>query len=133
MKQSIAAACAAALTLTALPALADAPAIAATPGEPCAIGYVTGVAGSPQSLREYLASPEKDRFRYLTGNPLQCKVSDEGRVSACVGVTSLRHERVSVYDDSGSTTTSVVARIEIDQGTFPIIVDVRKQDLSCEK
>lgn len=98
----------------------------------CAIGYVTGVGGSEQSIREYLSTPERDRYRYVADNPIQCRVSDEGRASNCTGITNLRHEKVSVYDDSDSTTTTVVARIELDHGeTYPVIVAVPKQDLQC--
>jgi hypothetical protein len=104
-----------------------------TPGQQCAIGYVTGVGGSAQSFREYLATPERDQFRYLRDNPIQCRVSDEGRTSGCIGVTSLQHEKVSVYDDVDSTTMAVVARVELDHGTFPVILVVRKQDVKCEQ
>lgn len=104
-----------------------------TPKLQCAIGYVTGVGGSAQSFREYLATPDRDRYRYLADNPIQCKVSDEGRASACTGITSLRHEKVSVYDDIDSATMAVVARVELDHGTYPVIIVVRKQDVQCEE
>lgn len=104
-----------------------------TPKLQCAIGYVTGVGGSAQSFREYLATPDRDRYRYLADNPIQCKVSDEGRASACTGITSLRHEKVSVYDDIDSATMAVVARVELDRGTYPVIIVVRKQDVQCEE
>jgi hypothetical protein len=104
-----------------------------TPTLQCAIGYVTGIGGSAQSFREYLATPDRDRYRYLADNPIQCKVSDEGRASACTGVTSLRHEKVSVYDDIDSTTMAVVARVELEHGTYPVIIVVRKQDVKCEE
>jgi hypothetical protein len=107
-------------------------AIADTPVDQCAIGYVTGVGGSPQSIREYLATPDRDRYRYLRDNPIQCQVSDEGRTSACAGVTSLDHEKVSVYEDIDSTTMAVVARVELDRGTYPVILVVRKQDVQCD-
>ncbi len=126
-KAASAAALAASFVMTSLPALADdAP-------QPCAIGTVTGVAGTPASLREYLALPESDRFRYLMANQITCKISDEGRASGCAGLTSLRHDRVSVYDDSDPTTTTVVARVDLDQGTFPIMVDTPKANLKCER
>ncbi|MDB5782677.1 hypothetical protein [Caballeronia mineralivorans] len=104
-----------------------------TPKQQCAIGSVTGVGGSAQSFREYLATPDRDKYRYLADNPIQCKVSDEGRASACTGVTSLRHEKVSVYDDIDSATMAVVARVELDRGTYPVIIVVLKQDVQCEK
>ena len=107
-------------------------AIADTPVEQCAIGYVTGVGGSLQSFREYLATPDRDKYRYLTDNPIQCQVSDEGRTSGCIGVTNLSHEKVSVYDDVDSTTMAVVARVELDRGTYPVIIVVRKQDVQCD-
>ena len=83
------------------------------------MGYVTGVGGSAQSVREYLATPDRDKYRYLADNPIQCQVSDEGRASGCTGITNLRHEKVSVYDDSDSATMAVVARVELDQGDIP--------------
>ncbi|NPT61941.1 hypothetical protein [Paraburkholderia elongata] len=104
-----------------------------TPKLECAIGYVTGVGGSAPSFREYLATPDRDRYRYLADHPIQCKISDEGRASACIGVTSLRHEKVSVYDDIDNATMAVVARVELDQGTYPVIIVVRKQDVQCEE
>ncbi|WP_206997912.1 hypothetical protein [Trinickia mobilis] len=104
-----------------------------TPKQLCAIGHVTGVGGSAQSVREYLATPDRDKYRYLADHPIQCQVSDEGRASACTGITSLRHERVSVYDDIDSATMAVVARVELDQGTYPVIIVVPKQDVQCEE
>jgi hypothetical protein len=103
------------------------------PKQQCAIGYVTGVGGSAQSVREYLATPDKDKYRYLRDNPIQCQVSDEGRASACTGITSLRHEKISVYDDIDSATMAVVARVELDRGTYPVIIVVPKQDVQCEE
>jgi hypothetical protein len=58
-------------------------------------------------------------------------VSDEGRASACTGITDLRHEKVSVYDDIDSATMAVVARVELDRGTYPAIIVVPKQDVQC--
>jgi hypothetical protein len=104
-----------------------------TPKQQCAIGNVTGVGGSAQSFSEYLAIPDRDKYRYVADNPIQCKVSDEGRASGCTGVTNLRHEKVSVYDDIDSTTMAVVARVELDHGTYPVIIVVRKQDVQCEE
>lgn len=101
--------------------------------QPCAIGYVTGVGGSARSVREYLASPDRDKYRYLTDNPIQCQISDEGRASDCTGITSLRRERVSVYDDTDDVTTTVVARVELDRGTYPVVIVVPKRDVQCEK
>jgi uncharacterized protein YdeI (BOF family) len=104
-----------------------------TSSQQCAIGYVTGVGGSEQSVREYLASPERDQYRYLTQNQIQCQVSDEGRASGCTGITSLRHEKVSVYGDIDNTLMSVVARVELDHGTYPVIIAVPRQDVKCEQ
>lgn len=84
-------------------------------------------------MREYLATRSRDQIRYITENPIQCKISDEGRATDCTGITSLRNEKVSVYDDSDSTTTSVVARVELDRGTYPIIIAVPKQDVRCDE
>jgi len=103
------------------------------PKQECAIGYVTGIGGAAQSFREYLATPDRDKFRYLADNPIQCKVSDEGRASGCTGITSLRHEEVSVYDDIDSTTMAVVARVELDRGTYPVIIVVQKRDVQCKE
>jgi len=104
-----------------------------TPKLQCAIGYVTGVGGAAQSFREYLATPERDKYRYIADNPIQCKVSDEGRASGCTGVTNLRREEVSVYDDIDDTTMAVVARVELEHGTYPVIIQVRRQDVKCEQ
>ena len=104
-----------------------------TPKLQCAIGYVTGVGGSAQSFREYLATPDRDKYRYVADNPIQCKISDEGRASACTGVTNLRNEKVSVYDDVDNATMAVVARVELEHGTYPVIIVVRKQDVQCEQ
>jgi hypothetical protein len=104
-----------------------------TSRQPCAIGYVTGVGGSARSVREYLASPDRDKYRYLTDNPIQCQISDEGRASDCTGITSLRRERASVYDDSDDVTTTVVARVELDRGTYPVVIVAPKQDMQCEE
>jgi len=101
------------------------------PAQECAIGYVTGVGGSARSMREYLATPDRDKYRYLADNPIRCQVSDEGRASACTGVTNLRHEQASVYDDSDSATMVVVARVELDQGTYPVMIVVPRQDMHC--
>jgi hypothetical protein len=126
-------------TLVALIAAASTAATAQTsassdaPKLQCAIGYVTGIGGSARSFREYLATPERDRYRFLADNPIQCKVSDEGRASGCTGLTSLRREKVSVYDDIDSETMSVVARVELEHGTYPVIISVRRQDVKCEE
>ena len=40
----------------------------ATPKLQCAIGYVTGVGGAEQSFREYIATPDRDKYRYLADN-----------------------------------------------------------------
>lgn len=100
----------------------------------CAKGYVTGVGGSAQSMRDYLATPDRDRFRYIADNPIQCQVSDDDRASNCTGVTNLRHEEISVYDDSDSTTMAVVTRVELDHGkTYPVIIVVIKKDVQCDE
>lgn len=100
----------------------------------CSIGYVTGVGGAAASMREYLALPDRDRYRYLNEHPIECKVSDEGRASDCTGVTNLRKEKVSVYDDIDSTTVSVVARVELDHGaSYPVIIVVPKHDVKCDE
>jgi uncharacterized alpha/beta hydrolase family protein len=99
----------------------------------CAIGYVTGVGGSAQSVRDYLATPDRDKYRFLADNPIQCQVSEEGRASRCTGITTLRHEKVSVYDDIDSATMEVVARVELDRGTYPVIIVVPKPDVQCEE
>lgn len=124
-----------ALGLAAASAMANAqtPAGTDTPKLDCAIGYVTGIGGAAQSFREYLATPDRDRYRFLADNPIQCKISDEGRASGCTGITSLRNEKVSVYDDIDSTTMSVVARVELDRGTYPVIIVVQKRDVKCEQ
>lgn len=103
------------------------------PKQSCAIANVTGIGGSAQSFREYMALASSSRYRYLADNPIQCKVSDEGRASDCVGLTSFRNERVSVYDDTNDTTLTVVARVELDHGTYPAIVVVRREDVKCEE
>jgi hypothetical protein len=128
-----------ATTLAAAIVAASTVAKAETPGgsdttkqQQCAIGNFTGIGGAADSFREYLALPDSDRFRYVADHPMQCQVSDEGRASACTGMTYLRHERVSVYDDSDNATMAVVARVELDQGTYPVIITVRKQDVHCE-
>ena len=114
-------------------AIADTPAGSDTPKQQCAIGYVTGVGGSAQSVHDYLATPDRDKYRFLADNPIQCQVSDEGRASACTGITSLRHEKVSVYDDIDSATMAVVARVELDRGTYAVIIVVPRQDVQCEE
>jgi hypothetical protein len=104
-----------------------------TPKLQCAIGQVTGVGGSEQSVREYLATPDRDRYRYLADNPIQCRISDEGRATACTGITTLRRERVSVYDDIDSTMMTVVARVELDHGTYTALIAVPRQDVQCQE
>ncbi|SDB92228.1 hypothetical protein [Paraburkholderia lycopersici] len=100
----------------------------------CAIGYVTGVAGSPSSVREYLATPERDRIRYLKDNEIQCKIADDdSHASGCTGVTLLKDEKVSVYDDSDAATTSIVVRVELDRGTYPVIIVAPKNEVTCDQ
>ncbi|CAM2181392.1 Lipoprotein [Paraburkholderia sacchari] len=131
MKRIVASLFSVAIAATSAFAVAATSTTSDAPKESCAIGYVTGVGGSAQSFREYQASDNK--YRYLAENPIQCQVSDEGRTSGCVGVVNLRNERVSVYDDSGDTTMSVVTRVELERGTYPVIIVVRKQDVRCEE
>jgi hypothetical protein len=38
-----------------------------------------------------------------------------------------------VYDDVDSETMAVVARVELEHGTYPVIIVVRKQDVKCEE
>jgi hypothetical protein len=49
-----------------------------------------------------------------------------------VGLVNLRKDKVSVYDDSDPVTTTVVARVELEHGTYPVIIVVRKQDITCD-
>ncbi|MBN3754416.1 hypothetical protein G3N95_15815 [Paraburkholderia sp. Tr-20389] len=131
LASTLATAAAAALALTGTAAMA------ATPGSgdnlSCAIGYVTGVGGAADSMREYLATPDRDRYRYVADHPIQCKVSDDGRATGCTGLDNLRHEKVSVYDEIDSATISVVARIELEHGqTYPAIIVVQKKDVRCD-
>ncbi|WP_366818575.1 hypothetical protein [Burkholderia thailandensis] len=107
----------------------DAP--ASTPA--CSIAIVTGVGGAASNLREYLAARERDRYRYLADHPLDCRVSEDGRASGCTGLEYLRRERVSVYDDGDDTMQNVVARIDLDHGTYPAIIAVLKRDVRCEQ
>jgi hypothetical protein len=98
----------------------------------CAIAYVKGVGGSPRSLREYLASPTP--YNYLKENEIQCKVSDDGRASNCTGVTYIRNEQVSVYDDSDPATLTVVAPVELEHGQkYPVILVVQRKDARCAR
>ncbi|MBN3788193.1 hypothetical protein [Burkholderia sp. Ac-20353] len=129
MKHLIASSLVAALAAISAHAAADTSTGNDTPAQSCAIAYVTGVGGSEQSLREYLASP--NQYRYLADNEIHCQISGEGRATGCVGVTNLRHERVSVYDDSDPTTLSVVARVELDRGTYPVIIVVPRKNVQC--
>jgi hypothetical protein len=131
MKHIVASSLVIALAVLSVPALAQTSADNTAPKQSCAIADVTGIGGSAQSLREYMASSSP--YRYLADNPIQCKVSDEGRASDCVGLTNFRKERVSVYDDSDATTLTVVARVELDHGTYPAIVVVRRADAKCEE
>ncbi|WP_144139686.1 hypothetical protein [Paraburkholderia sp. BCC1884] len=126
-------------TLAALLAAASSAATAQTAGGDapklqCAIGYVTGVGGSTQSVREYLATPDRDKYRYVADNPFQCKISDDGRASGCTGVTNLSREEVSVYDDIDNAMMAVVARVELDHGTkYPVIIAVPRTAVKCEE
>jgi len=114
-------------------AQAETPGSGVTSADQCSIGYLTGVGGAVASLREYLSLPDRDHVRYLTDHPIQCQVSDDGRTSGCTGLDSFRNERISVYDDIDATTMAVVAHVELDRGTYPAIIAVRKQDLRCDQ
>jgi hypothetical protein len=133
MRYLLASTLAAVIATAGTAAQADTTAGSETPAPQCAIGYVTGVGGAAQSVREYLAAPDRDKYRYLADNPIRCKISDEGRASGCTGITSLRNEKVSVYDDIDSATMAVVTRVELDQGTYPVIIVVPKRDVKCEE
>nr|WP_241239293.1 hypothetical protein [Burkholderia stagnalis] len=131
MKSIIASTFVAALAFASVPATAETSTAGDASQPSCAIATVTGVGGSAQSLREYLATAEK--YRYLADHPFDCKVSEDSRTSGCTGVTYLRHERVSVYDDSDDQTMVVVARVELDRGTYPAIISVPRKDVQCVK
>jgi hypothetical protein len=131
MRYLLASTLAAVIAAASTAAIAQTPSSSGTPKQSCDTGYVTGVGGSVQSVREYLALPERNRIRYITDHPIKCEISDEGRASGCTGITDLQHEQVSVYDDSDSVTTTVTARVELDQGTYPVIIVVPKQDVQC--
>lgn len=125
-------------TIAALMATCSAMTQAQTPGgvtsaDQCSTAYVTGVGGALASLREYQASPDRDHYRYLADHPIDCQVSDEGKTSGCTGLATFRDDRVSVYDDIDSTTMAVVARVELDRGTYPAIIAVLKKDLRCDQ
>ena len=92
------------------------------------------MAGSVQSVRDYLATPDRDRIRYIKDNEIQCKVADDdSHASGCTGVTLLKDEKVSVYDDSDPTTTSIVVRVELDRGTYPVIIVAPKNEVKCDE
>ncbi|SOE95772.1 hypothetical protein SAMN05414139_08683 [Burkholderia sp. D7] len=133
MRYLLASTLAAVILVASTAAKAQTSASSDTPKEQCAIGYVTGVGGSAQSIREYLATPDRDKYRYLRDNPIQCRIFDEGTTSACTGITDLRNEKVSVYDDIDSETMTVVARVELDRGTYPVIIVVPRKDVRCEE
>lgn len=124
----------AAYALAATPALAQTASAASNAKRDCAIGYVTGVAGSAQSVRDYLATPDRDRIRYLKDNEIQCKVADDdSHASGCTGVTLLKNEKVSVYDDSDPATTAIVVRVELDRGTYPVIIVAPSNEVKCDE
>lgn len=123
-----------ALALAATPALAQTSSADSNSKRDCAIGYVTGVAGSAPSVRDYLATPERDRIRYLKDNEIQCKIADDdSHASGCTGVTLLKNEKVSVYDDSDPATTAIVVRVELDRGTYPVIIVAPKNEVKCDE
>jgi hypothetical protein len=131
MKYLLASTLAAVIATAGTAATAETSGSSDTPKQECAMGYVTGVGGSAQSVREYLATPDRDRYRYLADHPIQCQISDEGRASACTGITTLQHEKISVYDDTDNTTMAVVTRVELDRGTYTAIIVVPRQDVQC--
>ncbi|KWF71604.1 hypothetical protein [Burkholderia pseudomultivorans] len=132
MKSLIVSSLAVMLAAASLHAVADTSTDSDAQASSCAIAYVTGVGGSPRGLREYLASPTP--YNYLKENDLQCKVSDDGRASNCTGVTYLRNQQVSVYDDSDPATLTVVAPVELDHGrTYPVIIVVQRKDARCKQ
>jgi hypothetical protein len=133
MKFLLASTLATAAAALAITSMAAAAASSSSDSLSCAIGYVTGVGGAADSMREYLATPDRDRYRYVADHPIQCQVSDDGRATGCTGLDNLRHEKVSVYDEIDSTTMSVVARIELEHGqTYPVIIVVQKKDVRCD-
>ncbi|WP_028204423.1 hypothetical protein [Paraburkholderia nodosa] len=124
----------AAMALAATPVLAQTSSGDSNSKRDCAIGYVTGVAGSAPSVRDYLATPERDRIRYLKDNEIQCKIADDdSHASGCTGVTLLKNEKVSVYDDSDPATTAIVVRVELDRGTYPVIIVAPKNEVKCDE
>ena len=124
----------ASIALAAAPAIAQLPSGDSNAKRVCAIGYVTGVAGSAQSVRDYLATPDRDKIRYLKENDIQCKVADDdSHASGCTGVTLLKNEKVSVYDDSDPATTAIVVRVELDRGTYPVIIVAPKNEVKCDE
>ncbi|MGS0894977.1 hypothetical protein ACVBGC_20960 [Burkholderia stagnalis] len=132
MKPLIVSSFVAMLAAISTPAVADTAAGSDASTPSCAIAYVTGVGGAPRSLREYLASPTP--YNYLKDNELQCKVSDDGRASNCTGVTYIRNEQVSVYDDSDPTMLTVVAPVELEHGqNYPVIIEVQRKDARCKR
>ena len=131
MKYLLASTLAAVIAAASTAAIAQPPSNAAAPKQSCTMGYVTGVGGAAQSMHDYLATPDRDRFRFLADHAIQCDVSDDGRATGCTGVTNLRHEEISVYDDSDSVTMAVVTRVELDRGTYPAIIVVQKKDVQC--
>ena len=124
----------ASIALAAVPAIAQPSSGDSNAKRDCAIGYVTGVAGSAQSVRDYLATPDRDKIRYLKENDIQCKVADDdSHASGCTGVTLLKNEKVSVYDDSDPATTAIVVRVELDRGTYPVIIVAPKNEVKCDE
>src|SRR5260370_1568119 len=91
-------------TLAAIIAIASTAAKAETSGgsdahkEQCAIGYVTGVGGSAQSVREYLATPERHRYRYLAHNPIQCRRSNHAPASPGTATPTLLPQKLTLYN-----------------------------------
>ncbi|WP_028214382.1 hypothetical protein [Paraburkholderia mimosarum] len=124
----------ASIALAAVPATAQPSSGDSNAKRDCAIGYVTGVAGSAQSVRDYLATPDRDKIRYLKENDIQCKVADDdSHASGCTGVTLLKNEKVSVYDDSDPATTAIVVRVELDRGTYPVIIVAPRNEVKCDE
>ena len=58
---------------------------------------------------------------------------DDGRTSNCTGVTYLRNEQVSVYDDSDPATLTVVARVGSTTAKIPGDHRRAAQDARCKQ
>jgi len=93
----------------------------------------TGLANVPLwDTNEYLA-PQTEIAIAIWQTTYPMPGVRRGWASARTGITSLRHEKVSVCDDINAATMAVVTRVELDQGAFSEIVVVPKQDVQCAK